>query len=112
MKKKAASCVVTVMVLFFSSGAFSQQATPLPSWLSDKGYWVAETHLKEPKQAIIRFYNNDHVLVGISSFSGSRLKIEKARVKMQLKTMLEASLLQWAKRRNERQEDSSVAVQP
>lgn len=112
MKKKIMSSLAATLVLLFSFSAFSQDAARVPAWLSDKGYWVIETHLMQPKQATIRFYNNEHVLVGISTISGTRLNIKKNKVKMQLKAMLEASLLQWAKRQNVKEDDSTFAVKP
>lgn len=112
MKKKILPLLAMAIVSFWSVTAFGQQDSRVPAWLSDKGYWVAETHLKEPKQAIIRFYNNDHVLVGVYNLSGSRLKLAKTKVKMQLKTMLETSLLQWANRQKENQSDSGFAAKP
>ena len=112
MKKKIASSLAVITLLLFSFSAFSQDAARIPAWLSDKGYWVVETHLKQPRQATIRFYNNEHVLVGVSNMSGSRLNIKKTKVKLQLKAMLEASLLQWTNRQNTRGDDSTFAVKP
>ncbi len=112
MKKKIASGPAVIIILFFSFSAFSQQAAPVPAWLSDKGYWVTETQLQQPKRATIRFYNNEHVLVGVSTVSGTRLNIKKTKVKMKLKAMLEASLLQWASQQNAAEHTATMTVKP
>jgi hypothetical protein len=94
LKKYAAVFIFLLPVCI----AFGQQATQKqPGWVSANGYWVVEGNIHSPLQHTIRFYNNDHLLVGKKEISGMRLNVNKRRVKMKLKAMLETSLLAWEK---------------
>lgn len=76
---------------------FAQTAEKfIPKWVSSKGYWVVEGNKNSPKENTIRFYTNDNQLVYKEHISGTKLKLQKNRVKMQLKEVLEKSITEWA----------------
>jgi len=105
MKKTIAVCIAVLLVLV-SFHSFSQQGYhKIPAWVSEKGYWVVERNIHTPRQCIIRFYNNDNVLVGTKEITGTKLKLNRKKTKIQLKSMLEAGLLQWARRQEAAAED-------
>jgi hypothetical protein len=98
MKRQLKKYVVVFIFLLSGFFAFGQQAMQKqPGWVSANGYWVVEGNIHSPLQHTVRFYNNDHLLVGRKDLSGTRLNINKRRVKMKLKEMLETSLLAWEK---------------
>ena len=98
MKKKIGSYAAVCMLLFVSLSSFSQAGKDdTPSWVSDKGYWVVESNLHQPREHSIRFYNNENILIGTQHITGTKLNPKKRKVKMQLKSMLESSLLVWNK---------------
>jgi hypothetical protein len=70
----------------------SKHPRSIPRWISDKGYWVAESNVHTPTQCTIRFYNNDHVMVYSEKVEGIKLKLQKRKVKMNLKKVLESSI--------------------
>jgi hypothetical protein len=96
MKKTIAVCIVTSILVLASFYSFGQQKYyKTPGWVSEKGYWVAEKNLHAPRHCIIRFYTNANTLVGTKEITGTRLRLSRKKTKMQLKSMLEAELLQW-----------------
>ncbi|HTL07146.1 MAG TPA: hypothetical protein VL307_02775 [Chitinophagaceae bacterium] len=99
MKKKMNFLLATVFCLCISSLAFSQNDHSIPAWVSEDGYWVMEGNVHQPRQHTVRFYTNDHILVGSASIDSKKLNVKRKRVKMQLKEMLEASLLAWSEKK-------------
>lgn len=71
-----------------------------PRWVSDQGYWVAESNTKQPLEHIIRFYNNDDVLVYQEKLSGVKLKLERRKVRMKLKAVLETAVTAWQQQKS------------
>lgn len=67
----------------------------LPAWVSDKGYWVVESNLRNPQKHIVFFYSNDNVLMYKETLEGIKLNTEKRSVKMKLKRALETSAIAW-----------------
>lgn len=111
MKKITAACMLIVLIMLASFHSFSQQGYyKTPAWVSEKGYWVAEKKLHVPRQCTIRFYTNDNTLVATKSITGIRLKLNRKKTKLQLKSMLEAELLQWAAKHGTG--DNSLATKP
>jgi hypothetical protein len=97
MKKKIGIYAAAVILMLVSFSSFSQNNDhSIPSWVSDKGYWVVETNIHQPLQHTVRFYNNEHILVGTKDIAGTKMNMKRKKVKMQLKSMLESSLLVWA----------------
>ena len=103
MKKSIKQLFVIASLLMLCTVAVAQEetiATPLtPRWVSEKGYWVAESNINSPKQCTIRFYNNDHVMVYSEKVEGVVLKLERPKVKMHLKKVLESSIVAWEAKR-------------
>lgn len=64
-------------------------------WVSEKGYWVAEGNLNNPKSHTIYFYNNDQVLVYQERLDGVKLNFKKRKTMLQMKAALEASIAAW-----------------
>ena len=97
---------IFVLISFTSYSQEDDHHTP--AWVSDKGYWVVEDNIHQPLQHLVRFYNNHNILVGMQDISGAKLNLKKRKVKMQLKSMLETSLLVWEKKRSETNEPALV----
>lgn len=72
---------------------------PVPEWVSAKGWWMVESNIHLPKQHIVYFYNNEGVLVYKEKLEGVRLNPEKRKLKMQLKQVLETTVVAWEKDR-------------
>jgi hypothetical protein len=53
-----------------------------------------------PLDHIIRFYNNDNELLHKETLTGIKLNPERRKVKMELKKVLESSVLAWEKKKN------------
>jgi len=82
-------------LLILSAGLIYCQnnSHPSPPWVSDQGYWVEETNIHSPMSHVIRFYNNENVLIYTQQLEGVKLDIHKRKVKMKLKKALETALL-------------------
>lgn len=107
MKK---NCLVTlIMVFLFQAVALAQDKSRVsPDWVSDKGWWVVESNIHTPKQHIIYFYNNDRVLVYKEKIEGMRINASKRATRLQLKQVLETSVLAWEKKQELRENQSLV----
>jgi hypothetical protein len=104
MKKSIKQFLAIASLLMLGTIAVAQEeptaTTPTaPRWVSEKGYWVVESNVNSPKQCTIRFYNNEHVLVYSEKVEGVVLKLEKTKVKMHLKKVLESSVIAWEAKR-------------
>ncbi len=104
MKKKLLYCAAIIAFSFIYSIGFSQNNTDdnkftqhkIPTWASDKGYWIVEDNVHQPLSHIVRFYTNENTMTGSITVTGSKLNIKKKKVKMQLKAMMESSVHDWA----------------
>ena len=97
MKKKIGKYAAAVILIFVSFCSFGQNNDhSTPAWVSDQGYWVVESNIHQPLQHTVRFYNNEHILIGTKDIAGTKMNMKRKKVKMQLKSMLESSLLVWA----------------
>lgn len=104
MKKSIKQIFVIASLLILGTAAVAQEettnTTPVtPRWVSEKGYWVAESNVNIPKQYTVRFYNNDHVMVYSEKIEGVVLKLDRTKVKMHLKKVLESSVVAWEVKR-------------
>jgi len=113
MKKNIAPILAGIFILC-STHAFSQDEPKpaTPNWISDNGYWVVESQKSNPLHSTVRFYNNNNVLVGHTDIDGQKLKLNKRKVKMQLKSMLEDSVADWARQHPENNSNGKVAKLP
>ena len=73
-----------------------------------KGYWIIESNIHVPKQYTVRFYNNDQVMVYKEEVKGVHLKVEKRKVKMHLKRVLETALVAWNKQQQAKENEGWV----
>ena len=98
MKKILFAISFTLTLSFVSVAALAQNedettSNPTPKWISENGYWVIESNIHTPKLNIIYFYNNDGVLVYKENVDGIVINLKKRSVKMNLKRVLEQSLI-------------------
>ena len=98
MKKGIA--IAIICLLTFAATAQHKPASTAAPWVSELGYWVLETNLHTPRHHIVRFYNNENLLVYTETLDGVKLNPCKRKVKMKLKKALETSLLSWQKTRH------------
>lgn len=107
MKKNIKPALIVIAFSLISIISFSQKQSS-PRWLSDKGYWVIEGNINKPLDHIIRFYNNDNVMVYKETVTGIKLNPGKRRVRMKLKKVLETSLVAWEKKQGPSEEMAYV----
>jgi hypothetical protein len=92
-----------VISLFISVSIFAQAEEEqnnhyaAPKWVSEKGYWVIETNKQTPQNSIVYFYTNEHVLVYKEKVEGVVLNLNKRKIKMSLKKVLEQSVYAYEK---------------
>lgn len=106
MKKYFLAIMLVVVV---TSISYSQQ-NETPKWLSQKGYWIVESNVRTPKNSVIYFYNNDNVMVYKENVEGLKVKINRTKVKMSLKKILEQSVTAWEQKHISRENDYLVAT--
>ena len=94
MKKGLAIAIICLLTVATSSQHKPASTAP---WVSELGYWVLESNLNAPGHHIVRFYNNENMLVYTETLDGVKLNPDKRKVKMKLKKALETSLLSWQK---------------
>lgn len=113
MKKCISLFIVVACLLIGHTAAIAQDdettnAPVAPRWVSEKGYWVVESNIKVPKQYVVRFYNNDHVMVYKEQVQGIVLRLNKRKVKMNLKRVLDASIVAWEKQHESKENEGWV----
>jgi hypothetical protein len=111
MKQYFKTMMAATVLGFISFSAFAQDEQPVtPKWVSDKGYWVVESNIKDPLNHVIRFYNNDNVLLYKEAVTGVKLNPEKRAVRMKLKKVLEASVIAWEQKKVTEENKNYVAA--
>lgn len=68
-----------------------------PRYVSSKGYWVIQSNVKQPKEAVVYFYNLQHVLVYKEEVKNVKLNINRTSVKMRLKKALDKAIVAYDK---------------
>lgn len=68
------------------------RSTKTPRYVSEQGYWVIESNVKQPKSSIVYFYNLQQQLVYKEEVTGIRLNVNRTKVKMRLKKALELAI--------------------
>ena len=91
MKKTFLITLITILS-FFSVTAFAQ-TDKAPKWVPQSGYWVVETNTHDQKSSIIYFYNNNDEMVYKEKVEGMVIRTKKRSVKMNLKKVLDRSVL-------------------
>lgn len=111
MKHSIKAFFLSAVFGLITLGAYSQDAQPrVPKWYSNKGYWVVESNIHSPLSHVVRFYNNDNVLLYQETLSNTKLDTEKRRVKMKLKKVLESAVLAWEQKKTTVNDQSYLAA--
>jgi hypothetical protein len=100
MKKIFFAAGLTLILSVAAVTVFAQTestAHRAPKWVSDNGYWVIETNTHTPKLNTICFYNTDNELVYKEKVDGVVINLKKRRVKMNLKKVLDQSVIAYNK---------------
>ena len=74
--------------------------SPTPKWVSEKGYWVIESNKNNPSASVLYFYNNDNMLVYKEKVEGIVFNLKKRNTKMQLKKVLDQSVVAYEQRKH------------
>jgi hypothetical protein len=108
---KQSNVILLIAGLFVKAALFAQDAPKSPSWVSNKGFWVVENNIHIPKQCVVYFYNNDGVLVYKEKVNGLRIDPSRKTTKLQLKQVLETSVLAWEQQHRSKENESLVVNQ-
>ena len=98
--------IFNALIFFYITGS----AQRLPKYISENGFWVVETNLHQPKSNIVYFYNNNNELLYKEKVEGLKLRLNKWRVKMNLKKVLDQSLLAYEQQKKSRENEMLVAA--
>jgi hypothetical protein len=94
MKKKILTISAGFILWLSTLPATAQKdVRPVPSWVSERGYWVVESNVNS---SIVYFYNNDNHLV-YKERVNSVLNTDRRRTKLRLTKALEQSVTAWEK---------------
>lgn len=99
MKRVIKSAILLFAFAFIAICATAQDETAVsntqtPRWVSENGYWVVVRNINQPAERTIFFYNNSNQQVYSETVSG-KLKLNKRKVLLQMKTVLETALIAW-----------------
>lgn len=116
MKKYFNVLAVSAIILMSQSTVFAQDeaidnatsAPATPRWVSEKGYWIIESNIHVPKQYTVRFYNNEQVMIYKEEVKGVNLNVEKRKVKMHLKRVLETAVTAWTRQQQVKENEGWV----
>jgi len=90
-----------ILILLLAIGSIkgiTQETTtdrPIPRWVSEKGYWQVVSNIKDPKNFMLYFFNNEGTLVYQEKVEGVKLDLKKKKTLMRLKRALEQSVVAW-----------------
>lgn len=73
------------------------QSSPVPKWMSQKGFWVIQSNLHSPKKATIYFYTNTQELVYKEQVNGKRINPDRLKTRKHLESVLVESIIAWQK---------------
>lgn len=93
------SLIIAFVLMTSNTNAqgWAVQKNRQPRWISDKGFWQVQSHIRSPRKNTVYFFNNDKVLIYKENVNGVKLNLSKMSVKMRLKKALEAAILAWDK---------------
>lgn len=74
--------ILTTLCLTFGFIALAQKNIPV------KGSWVVESNVKDPKNHVVHFYNDELELIYQEKIAGKRLNIDRAKAKKALNEVL------------------------
>lgn len=107
--KKHKPLFLIIICMMTAIAAFAADRNPrVPRWTSDKGFWVVETNIHTPLRYTVYFYNRDGVQVYKEKLQHVHFDVNKRRTKMQLKRVLEASVLAWEQQHTSRENEALV----
>ena len=89
--KHYATLLICIWLTAVSNTSIAQASTikeRIPKWMSNKGFWVIESNIATPKQAIVYFYNNDKTLVYKEAITAVRININRKKVCKRLEAVL------------------------
>ena len=95
MKKQFLIPAFTALSFFFTTPNVAQSGKRIPKWIPEHGFWVVESNVKTPGRSTICFYNNAGTLVYKEQVEGPRIKLDKKRVLLRLKNVLDHSITAW-----------------
>ncbi|MEO8402941.1 MAG: hypothetical protein ABI480_00040 [Chitinophagaceae bacterium] len=98
MKKNLTTIIATLILVFISVAGHAQDeqvSTPKAKWISDKGFWVVEGNVNNALEHTLHFYNNNKVEIYKETVSGVKLKLNKRKTLMQMKSVLENAVIAW-----------------
>ena len=113
MKKILFATGLTLILSLAAVTVFAQTestAHRIPKWVSDYGYWVIETNTHTPKLNTIYFYNTDNELVYKEKVDGVVINLKKRKVKMNLKKVLDQSVITYNKTKKADENKMLVAM--
>ncbi|MFT3935127.1 MAG: hypothetical protein QM726_15980 [Chitinophagaceae bacterium] len=100
----------TIIIAAISLFSFAAIAQGSPKWATENGYWVVETNMHMPKSNIVYFYNLKNELVYKEKIDGMVIKVNKRKVKMNLKKVLEQSLVAYEAKHKSMENEMLVAT--
>ena len=92
---------------------FAQQNTngpKAPRWTSNQGFWVVEDNINVPNKSTVYFYNQDKELVYKEQIDGIKLRLDKRKVLMRFKSVLETSVLAWEAQNPAKENETLLAT--
>src|SRR6476620_6110071 len=78
--------MITTLCLTFGLLAYAQKHVPV------KGNWVVESNVKDPKNSMVFFYNDNLELIYQEKITGKKINIDRAKVKKALNQTLQIAL--------------------
>jgi hypothetical protein len=111
MKRQINIWILIAGLTLAATNSFAQQSHKrLPKYISERGYWVIEGNVHNPRMHTIWFYNNDNELVYKEAVNGVRLNPARRKVRMKLKQALETSITAWERNKFFQEDKGYVAT--
>ncbi len=111
MKKIFFTLSFTLIFICFYTVSVAQankKSPRYPKWIPGDGYWNVVSNINTPRVSTIYFYNNKEQLVYTEKMDNIVLKLNKRKVRMNLKKVLDQSLL--AFNNNQRAAENEMLV--
>ncbi len=111
MKKTLFTLSFALLFSSFTGEATAQAAKKsprCPKWISADGYWNVVSNIHTPRMNTIYFYNNDGQLVYTEKMDNVVLNLQRRKVRMNLKEVLDRSLIAFNK--NKRAAENEMLV--